>query len=374
MNRFKTSCITVFSLFFFSFVTLFSLNGTAFAAKTKTKTSSSKKSTLNKKRIIRKTTKTSIVQRSVVTRSKHSPTRLKKSSIRKTSVATTKVATSRVTTKKKSRSATAVAIPGDIGKKISARSAIIIDAKSGRTLYAKAPDNPRQPASTIKILTGMIALKALSGGEKVQISQWAAGQPSSKVNLDTKKQYQANDLINAVLLASANDASVALAEKIAGSESSFAKMMTEKARQWGAQNTVCKTATGLTAKGQASTARDLAMMFRHVMADPIFSSRMKQVKVKTSFGALLRNHNKALWQVEGTQGGKTGFTNAARQTYVGKFKRGETEIVVAVMGCETMWTDVKNLVQHGFALENRGSTASKNSAIEVHGLVAGTSL
>lgn len=220
----------------------------------------------------------------------------------------------------------------------------------------------------------MIALKSLSGGEKVQISQWAAGQPSSKVNLDPKKQYQVNDLINAVLLASANDASVALAEKIAGSESSFAKMMTEKARQWGAQNTVCKTATGLTAKGQASTARDLAMMFRYVMADPIFSSRMKQVKVKTSFGALLRNHNKALWQVEGTQGGKTGFTNAARQTYVGKFKRGEAEIVVAVMGCETMWTDVKNLVQHGFALENRSSAASGNSAIEVHGLVAGTSL
>jgi len=100
-----------------------------------------------------------------------------------------------------------------IGKLISARSAIILDGRSGRTLYAKNADNPRQPASTIKILTGMIALKSLSGSEQVAVSRWAADQPRSKVDLNPKKHYQANDLINAVLLASANDASVALAEK-----------------------------------------------------------------------------------------------------------------------------------------------------------------
>ena len=260
--------------------------------------------------------------------------------------------------------------PGRIGKQISARSAIIIDGRSGKTLFAKEPDNPRQPASTIKILTGMIALQSLSGSEQVAVSRWAADQPRSKVDLNPKKHYQANDLINAVLLASANDASVALAEKIAGSESSFARMMTEKARQWGAQNTVCKTATGLTAKGQTSTARDLAVMFRHVMQNPAFASRMKQVKVKTSYGSLLRNHNKALWQVEGTQGGKTGFTNAARQTYVGKFKRGEQEIVIAVMGCETMWADVKRLVQHGFTLTPPQETTARPSRIAVREIVA----
>jgi D-alanyl-D-alanine carboxypeptidase (penicillin-binding protein 5/6) len=260
--------------------------------------------------------------------------------------------------------------PGRISKQISARSAIIIDAESGRTLFAKEPDNPRQPASTIKIITGMIALQSLSGSEQVEVSRWAADQPRSKVDLNPKMQYKANDLINAVLLASANDASVALAEKIAGSESSFARMMTEKARQWGARNTICKTATGLTAKGQTSTARDLAVMFRHAMQNPSFASRMKQVKVKTSYGTLLRNHNKALWQVEGTQGGKTGFTNAARQTYVGKFKRGDQEIVIAVMGCETMWADVKKLVQHGFSLHPQQGAASRTSRIAVREMVA----
>jgi D-alanyl-D-alanine carboxypeptidase (penicillin-binding protein 5/6) len=235
-----------------------------------------------------------------------------------------------------------------LNRKISSRSAIIIDAISGRTLYSRNPDKQRQPASTIKVITGMIALKSLTNSEQVSVSRKAARQPRSKVYLDQKKQYQANDLINAVLLASANDASVAIAEKIAGSEKKFAKMMTLRANLWGATNTVCKTATGLTAKGQKSTARDLATIFRYAMQDPDFSKRMKRVKIRTMEGKLLRNHNKALWQVDGTLGGKTGYTNAARQTYVGKFKRGKDEIIVAIMGSETMWSDIKRLVTYGF--------------------------
>ncbi len=235
-----------------------------------------------------------------------------------------------------------------LNRKISSRCAIIIDAVSGKTLYARNPDTQRQPASTIKILTGMIALKSLGNADRVSVSRKAARQPRSKVYLDQKKKYKANDLINAVLLASANDASVAIAEEIAGSEKKFAQMMTLRANLWGATKTVCKTATGLTAKGQKSTARDLATIFRYAMEDPAFSKRMKKVKVRTTEGKLLRNHNKALWQVDGTLGGKTGYTNAARQTYVGKFKRGNDAIIVAIMGSETMWADIKQLVSYGF--------------------------
>ncbi len=235
-----------------------------------------------------------------------------------------------------------------LNRKISSRAAIIVDAVSGKTLYSRNPDSQRQPASTIKVITGMIALKSLANTDKVSVSSKAARQPRSKVYLDQKKQYKANDLINAVLLASANDASVAIAEKIAGSEKKFAQMMTLRASLWGAKHTVCKTATGLTAKGQKSTARDLATIFRYAMQDPDFSKRMKRVKIRTTEGKLLRNHNKALWQVDGTLGGKTGYTNAARQTYVGKFKRGNDEIIVAIMGSETMWSDIKYLVEYGF--------------------------
>ncbi len=223
-----------------------------------------------------------------------------------------------------------------------------MDADTGETIFSKSADIPRQPASTIKVLTGMIALKSLKNNELVSVSRNAAKMPRSKIYLDTKKQYKADDLINAVLLASANDASVALAEKIAGSEEEFAKMMTLRAKLWGARNTVCQTATGLTEKGQKSTARDLANIFRHAMREGEFARRMNKQKVHTSYGSLLRNHNKALRRVKGAVAGKTGYTNAARQTYVGQFTRDEGSIIVAIMGSETMWSDVSNLVDYGF--------------------------
>ena len=83
----------------------------------------------------------------------------------------------------------------------------------------------------------------------------------------------------------------------------------------------------------------------------------------------MRNHNKALWQVEGTQGGKTGYTNAARQTYVGKFKRGSDEIIIAIMGSERMWTDVKKLVEYGFTKKQLATTEKRqNNEITIAGL------
>lgn len=252
---------------------------------------------------------------------------------------------------------------------VSAKSVIVMDAVTGQTLFSRSPDSPRQPASTIKILTGIIAIDYLKNKERVPVSTKAARQPRSKVYLDHRKTYLANDLINAVLLASANDASVALAEKIAGTEKSFAKMMTAQAKRLGAKNTICKTASGLTARGQKSTARDLAVIFRKVMKRKEFATRMKRSKIRTTEGKLLRNHNKALWQIDGTLGGKTGYTSAARQTYVGKFKRGKDEIVVALMGSETMWTDIKRLVDYGFSKKRHMVKApvrkSKNSTAAI---------
>lgn len=253
----------------------------------------------------------------------------------------------RVSSRRNKTSSKAVNLSA-IEKKITSKTVMILDADTGETIFAKNPDTPRQPASTIKVLTGMIALKSLKKDELVRVTRHASKMPRSKIYLDPKKRYKADDLINAVLLASANDASVALAEKIAGSERDFAKMMTLRARLWGARKTICRTANGLTAKGQQSTARDLAQIFRHAMRDKEFAWRMKRTKIKTSYGKTLRSHNKALWRVKGAVGGKTGYTHAARQTYVGKFERGEDSIIVAIMGSETMWSDVKRLVDYGF--------------------------
>ncbi len=250
---------------------------------------------------------------------------------------------------------------GYLHNKLTAKSIYVMDAASGETLYAKSPDTKRQPASTIKILTGLLALQHLSANTRVAVSRKAANMPRSKVYLRPTKQYVASDLINAVLLASANDASVALAEKIAGSEQAFAKMMTRKARKLGARNTVCRTASGLTAKGQYSTARDLAIIFNQVMQNKEFASRMHRGKTKTREGKTLRNHNKALWQISGAEGGKTGFTRAARQTYVGRFKRGEDKILVAIMGSRTMWQDIRRLVEYGFSRKQQLRLARKST-------------
>ena len=237
-----------------------------------------------------------------------------------------------------------------------------MDAVTGEAIYDQASDTPAQPASTIKVLTGVISLDALPRNELVPVSRHAAMMPPSKVHLRPGNKYPAGDLINAVLLASANDASVALAEKIAGSEQAFAQMMTTKARSFGATNTVCKTANGLTASGQYTTARDLAKIFHVAMRNNEFANKLAVTEVTNTDGKIIRSHNRALWLVDGAEGGKTGYTAAARKTYVGKFKRDNDEIIVSLMGSETMWQDVKKLVEYGFAKkrEGRGLTAGTN--------------
>jgi D-alanyl-D-alanine carboxypeptidase (penicillin-binding protein 5/6) len=239
--------------------------------------------------------------------------------------------------------------PTRLRGKLSSRSAIIMDAKTGQILYTHEPDRVAQPASTIKILTGLIAMKSLRDSTTVSVSRKASKMPRSKIYLRKGQQYKANDLINAVLLSSANDASVALAEKIAGSENIFTKLMNRKAKELGATSTVCKSATGLTVRGQRSSVRDLAIIFNGAMGDPEFAKRIRRVKTKTSYGKTLSNHNKALWRINGAKGGKTGYTYTARQTYVGRFSRKGVDLTVAIMGSETMWDDITRLVEFGFA-------------------------
>jgi D-alanyl-D-alanine carboxypeptidase (penicillin-binding protein 5/6) len=258
---------------------------------------------------------------------------------------------------------------GDVSGQVSSKSFMVMDAATGATICAKAPDSPRQPASTIKIVTAMIALKSLGQNDVIHVSRRAADMPSSKIYLSPDQRYQANDMINAVLLASANDASVALAENIAGSEEKFAALMTLSARLWGATNTVCRTASGLTAEGQQSTARDLANLFRFAMQDTEFSRRMHERKIDTSYGKTLVNHNKALWRVDGAVGGKTGYTIAARQTYVGQFTRGGDSIVVAIMGSESMWSDLNRLVDYGFRRKKQEQLAQLRRTVALQGEV-----
>jgi len=239
-------------------------------------------------------------------------------------------------------------VPSVPDDQIAAKSFVVLDSQTGDLLFAQNPDAPRQPASTIKVLTAMLAIRNLRDSELVPASSRAVSMPPSKINLQPGRYYRAEDLIHAVLLASANDASVAVAEKVAGTEYSFARLMTNAAKALGAQNTVCKTATGLTADGQRTTARDLATIFNQAMKQPEFAQILQLREAKTQFGTTLRSHNKALWQIDGNVGGKTGYTCAAKKTYVGQFKRGDDELVVALMGTNNIWPDLRALVEQGF--------------------------
>lgn len=240
-------------------------------------------------------------------------------------------------------------------RRLSARTAVVVDSRTGRIIFALNPDVPRQPASTIKVLTALIALDSLRESQLVPTSRRAAQMPRSKIYLQQGRSYRAGDLINAVLLRSGNDASVALAEMIAGSERAFARLMTSKAREMGASNTTLVNSNGLTASGQVSTARDLALILHQAMQHPELARRIGTTTVATGFGQTLRSNNQALWRVEGSKGGKTGYTSAAQQTYVGKFQRGEQEIVIALMGSQKMWDDVNHLVKFGFQQLGNGA-------------------
>jgi D-alanyl-D-alanine carboxypeptidase (penicillin-binding protein 5/6) len=129
--------------------------------------------------------------------------------------------------------------------------------------------------------------------------------------------------------------------------------MNHKARELGARSTLCKTASGLTVRGQHSTVRDLALIFTGAMEDEEFAHRIGKVRARTSYGRMLSNHNRALWRIDGALGGKTGYTHSARQTYVGMFERDGHAITVAIMGSETMWDDVSNMVEYGFVRRNQ---------------------
>jgi len=290
-----------------------------------------------------------------------------KSVSKKTTVKKSKSRRSRVAKKSAVKPERYVSLGEDaLARRLSARRAMVMDAVTGSAIYAQAAEAPAQPASTIKVLTGVISLDALPKNELVSVSRKAAMMPRAKVYLRPGKKYPADDLINAVLLASANDASVALAERIGGSEEVFAKLMTAKARSFGASNTVCKTANGLTASGQYTTAHDLAKIFNNAMRNNEFASKMAVTKVVTMEGKIIKSHNRALWQVAGAEGGKTGYTQAAGKTYVGKFKRDNDEIVVSLMGSGDMWGDLRTLVEYGFAKKKssaRGSVLTQKPVV-----------
>lgn len=245
---------------------------------------------------------------------------------------------------------------------VTAKAFVIMDARTGQPLLALNPHLMLPPASTIKVMTALMVMERLHLDDTVTVSRYAAAAPASKINLQPGETLTVRDLLYALLLSSANDAARALAEKISGSEEAFAREATQQMRAWGAYRTRLATANGLPAEGQYSTAEDLALLFRRAIQYPELA-RIMATKYHSIPGEReLRNHDRFLFTTPLAQGGKTGYTRASRHTYVGRFKNGEQEIIIAMLGSAQKWADMRILIEKGFELS--GSPIAKLEPLE----------
>jgi D-alanyl-D-alanine carboxypeptidase (penicillin-binding protein 5/6) len=236
---------------------------------------------------------------------------------------------------------------------VTARSFVIMDAETGRTLLAYNPQLMLPPASTIKVMTAKYVLDHLKLEDQVRVSAYAASAPPSKINIKEGETYTVRELLYALLLSSANDGARALAEKAAGSEEAFARKVTQQVRQWGAYRTTIATANGLPKDNQYSTAEDLAIIFRRAMQDKEFAKIIGTKNYNIQGERELRNHDRFLFTIPYAKGGKTGYTKASQHTYVGMFQNQDKAIIISLMGSKKKWADLRTLIEKGFVLSGK---------------------
>lgn len=218
--------------------------------------------------------------------------------------------------------------------------ALILDANTGAILHNEDGDAPRHPASLTKMMTLYLTFETLQSGrlrmsDRITISEHAADQAPSKLDLKPGEQITVENAIRAIVTKSANDIAVALAEKIGGSETNFARLMNSRARTMGMSGTHYENASGLPNDDQITTARDMATLALHLQDDfpqyyPFFSTR-----VFSYGGKSYRNHNTMLNSFAGIDGIKTGYTRASGFNLVTSLHRGEKHLVGVVFGGRT---------------------------------------
>lgn len=245
------------------------------------------------------------------------------------------------------------------------RATVAIEASTGRILYAKNPNLRLPPASTTKLMTAIIAMEELNAADVVNISKHASVVSASRAGFKEGDKVTVETLLYAALMKSANDAAVALAEAVAGSEERFAYLMNRKAESMGLKDTRFINPHGLPGPGQYTTAFDLSLMMRYALRYPklkeIIGTRVAEVSTIRGNDLFLKNTNKLLWSDEGLIGGKTGYTRQARHCFVCAADREKTTIIVALLGSPsrmTLWKETESLIEKGFNI-----TANKEEPV-----------
>ncbi|MBC6002399.1 D-alanyl-D-alanine carboxypeptidase dacC precursor [uncultured Clostridium sp.] len=259
---------------------------------------------------------------------------------------------------------------------ISSKTAILMDVGSGQILFEKNPHEKLPPASVTKVMTMLLIVEALDSGkikldDEVQISERASEMGGSQIFLEPGETQKVDDLLKGIAVASANDACVAMAEYVGGSEEEFVAMMNNKAKQLGMNDTNFSNTNGLPIENHYTSAHDIAIMSRELLKhDKItkyLTTWMDQIvvgKKKTTIG--LANTNKMIKHYQGATGVKTGFTQEAKYCLSASAKRGETHLVAVTLGAPTTqerFKDSSSLLSYGFANYESVKLCSKSDKI-----------
>jgi len=245
---------------------------------------------------------------------------------------------------------------------------IIVDGNSGAVLQSNNPDGIRHPASLTKIMTLYLLFERLESGKmkldtEMPVSQHAADQDPTKLNLRTGQTIRVEDAIKGLVTRSANDAAVVIAEAIAGDEDDFAQMMTRKARSLGMSRTVYRNANGLPNDEQVTTARDQATLGRAIQERFPRYYRYFATSTFNWRGQSIRNHNHLLGSVEGVDGIKTGYTRASGFNLVSSMRRGNRHLIGVVLGGRSGGS--RDAIMRNLLAENLEKGATTRTVIAV---------
>ena len=258
-----------------------------------------------------------------------------------------------------------------------AKSAILIEASTGEVLYSKNPDQKLAPASMTKIMSLLLIMENIENGnlkwnDIVVVSKNAASMGGSQIFLEQNEMMSVEDLVKGICVASGNDATVAMAEKIAGTEAAFVKLMNDKANKLGLKNTHFVNATGLDAEGHYSSARDMSIMARELVKHQKileFSSIYEDyLRKNTSNSFWLVNTNKLVKFYSYIDGLKTGYTGDAGYCLTATGKKRDMRLISVVMGeenTEKRSADTLAMLDYGFNMYNIDKVIDKGDSLGI---------
>jgi len=229
----------------------------------------------------------------------------------------------------------------------------VVDATTGKVIYAKRPHMRRPIASTTKIMTALVAMERLRPNDVVVVPRKATRVEDYREGLKAGEHVPVWKLYYGLLLASGNDTAVTLAVAAAGSLERFFVLMNDKARALRLRHTRFRSASGLVDEGNYSTVHDLAQLARHALKNRRFRS-IVATKVKRVWwrpptkGKLYENHNKLLWRYPGANGVKTGWTRAAGPCLVASATRHGIRLISVVLDSPDHYGDTRRLLDYGF--------------------------